>query len=122
MKIDKFERNLRQENPPFVPEVLHPRRTSPQKTPAPGAGEDVAGIFSSQSHEKKRAILEKVCELMELTQTDLKYHVREGVNMVQVQVIDRSDGRVLRNIPTEETLGMVAYLIAHMKDRMDLKA
>jgi uncharacterized FlaG/YvyC family protein len=53
---------------------------------------------------------------------DLKFEVHEDAGIVQIQVIDTADGRVLRKIPADEVLKLVSQIREKMSERVDVRA
>jgi uncharacterized FlaG/YvyC family protein len=53
---------------------------------------------------------------------DLKFEVHDESGIVQIQVIDTTDGRVIRKIPADEVLKLVASIREKMSERVDVKA
>ena len=60
-------------------------------------------------------LVTKTTELLSTFDRELKYEVKADADVVQIQVIDSRDGRVVRKIPADE----VIKFIEHMKDQID---
>jgi uncharacterized FlaG/YvyC family protein len=75
---------------------------------------DAAGqaIFQSNKDDL-REILEQTIELVSIFERNLKFEVVEDVGILQIQVINASDGTIIRKIPPDE----IIKLITHIKDK-----
>ncbi len=67
-------------------------------------------------------ILKRTSELVSILDRNLKFEVVDDAGIVQIQVIDSSDGRVVRKIPSDEVLKLVSYIKEKMSERVDVKA
>jgi hypothetical protein len=75
-----------------------------------------------QDKESVREMMKRTSELVSLTSRDLKFEVHDEAGIVQVQVIDTTDGRIVRKIPSDEVLKLVTALKEKMTERVDVKA
>jgi len=89
--------------------------------------ESVSGVGESVQNTRNAAAKQKELERKDtqydtrqtekklpIGKRDIEFKLAEGVNMYQLHVIDRSDGSVVRKIPSDEALRM----IAHLKEKM----
>jgi flagellar protein FlaG len=66
--------------------------------------------------------MKRTSELVSMLDRDLKFEVHDDSGIVQIQVIDTTDGRVIRKIPADEVLKLVASIREKMSERVDVKA
>ena len=88
-------------------------------------GEEVREPANQEVLEQKdilRDVLKRTAELVSIGDRGLKFEMVEDAGVYQLQVIDMSDGRVVRKIPPDEVLKMVALLKEQMSDRVDVLA
>jgi uncharacterized FlaG/YvyC family protein len=71
--------------------------------------------------ETQRAIMKRTSELVSMLDRNLKFEVHEDVGIVQVHVIDSTDGRIVRKVPADEVLKLVAFIREIMSERVDVK-
>jgi flagellar protein FlaG len=64
----------------------------------------------SITRERIYSILESLHSYSESVQRGLKFHIHEDTGQVVVQVIAKEDGRVIREIPSEELLDLEARI------------
>lgn len=67
-------------------------------------------------------IMRRTSELVSALDRNLKFEVIDDAGVVQIQVIDSTDGRVVRKIPSDEVLKLVAHIKEKMSERVDVKA
>jgi flagellar protein FlaG len=72
--------------------------------------------------EEQREAVKRTSELVSMLDRDLKFEVHDDSGIVQIQVIDTTDGRVIRKIPADEVLKLVASIREKMSERVDVKA
>jgi uncharacterized FlaG/YvyC family protein len=77
---------------------------------------------SEQDRETQREVLKRTAELASMLDRDLKFEVHEDSGIVQIQVIDTTDGRVVRKIPADEVLKLVSQIRERMSERVDVRA
>ena len=46
-------------------------------------------------------------ELMELFNRDLRFEKHEETGLIQISIVDRNDGKVIKQIPPDETLKVI---------------
>jgi len=61
-------------------------------------------------------VLKRTAELVSIGDRGLKFEMVEEAGVYQLQVIDMSDGRVVRKVPPDEVLKMVAHLKEQLLD------
>jgi flagellar protein FlaG len=83
---------------------------------------EVEQYASQQDRETQREVLKRTSELASMLDRDLKFEVHEDSGIVQIQVIDTTDGRVVRKIPADEVLKLVAHIRERMSERVDVRA
>ena len=69
-----------------------------------------------------RDVLKKTADLLSLGDRGLKFEMIEEADMYQLQVIDMTDGRVVRKIPPDEVLKMITLLKEQISDHVDVVA
>ena len=76
------------------------------------------------SREELQAILEKTAEISKIfnSKRKIKYEVIEEADLVQIQVIDTDDGKIIRKIPADEIVELVKKLHDILSERLDVKA
>ena len=68
------------------------------------------------------ALMDETAELLSRFDQELKYEVIEEAGMVQIQVINAQDGRVIRKIPADEVVRFIETLREQLDDHMDVWA
>jgi uncharacterized FlaG/YvyC family protein len=71
--------------------------------------------------DAQREIMQRVSELASLLDRDLKFEIHEDAGIVQIQVIDTNDGRIVRKIPADEVLKLVSQIREKMSERLDVR-
>jgi uncharacterized FlaG/YvyC family protein len=61
-------------------------------------------------------------ELLTTFDRELKYEVLEESGLVQIQVIDSRDGRIVRKIPSDEVVKFIEAIKEKIDDRVDVWA
>ncbi|MDR2137797.1 MAG: flagellar protein FlaG [Synergistaceae bacterium] len=92
------------------------------KNPRSGAppGYDIA----TTAHKAETAVLidaPKAPEEKAAFDRELKFEVREEAGVVQLQVIDARDGRVVRKVPADEVLKFIETMKKKIYDRVDVR-
>jgi uncharacterized FlaG/YvyC family protein len=67
-------------------------------------------------------LTERTAELLSIFDRELKYEVLEEAGVVQIQVIDARDGRVVRKVPADEVVRFVEAMKKKIDDRVDVRA
>jgi len=85
-------------------------------TPAFRTDKDVRGAANQEDLEKEilRDVLKRTGELLSIGDRGLKFVLVEDADVYQLQVIDMTDGRVVRKVPPDEIL----RLITHFRDQL----
>ena len=63
----------------------------------------------------RKTVSERTAELLSMLDRKVKFEVLEDAGVVQIQVIDAQDGKVVRKIPADEVIRFLEL----MKDRME---
>lgn len=74
------------------------------------AKEQRAGFVSKDSLEQQ---VDSMNELLKTHMTGLKFNVHEELNRPFVQVVDKENNEVIKEIPSEQFLNMVASMLKH---------
>lgn len=71
-----------------------------------------------------KTILEKTAELAKLfnSRRKIRYEVIEEADLVQIQVIDEDEGKIIRKIPSDEIVELVKKIHEVLSGRLDVKA
>jgi hypothetical protein len=67
-------------------------------------------------------LTERTADLLSLFDRELKYEVLEDAGVVQLQVIDAHDGRVVRKVPADEVIKFILAMKEKIDDRVDVWA
>ena len=66
-----------------------------------------------------RDVLKRTADLLSVGDRGLKFEMVEDAGEYQLQVIDMTNGRVVRKIPPDEVLKLVAHLKEQLSDHVD---
>ncbi|MCL2010230.1 MAG: flagellar protein FlaG [Synergistaceae bacterium] len=69
-----------------------------------------------------RDVLKRTGELLSIGDRGLKFEMIEDADIYQLQVIDMTDGRVVRKIPPDEVVKVIAHLKEQLSERVDVFA
>ncbi|SFE92859.1 flagellar protein FlaG [Alteribacillus iranensis] len=58
--------------------------------------------------------VESMNQMMESIFTQLKFHIHEDLDRIYVQVLERDTEKVIREIPPEKFLDMIASMLEHI--------
>ena len=74
--------------------------------------------------ESQKDVLEKTLEVVDLLAPErhLKYEVIDDADLVQVQVVNTTDGSIVRKIPADEIIELVKHIHKALSDRFDVQA
>jgi uncharacterized FlaG/YvyC family protein len=72
--------------------------------------------------ETQKKALSHTAELLSTFDRKLKYEVLEDAGIVQIQVINAHDGRVVRKIPADEVIRFIMAMKEKIDDRVDVLA
>ncbi|MDR1732534.1 MAG: flagellar protein FlaG, partial [Synergistaceae bacterium] len=75
-----------------------------------------------QDEKSVREMMKRTSELVSMMSHDLKFEVHDEAGIVQIHVIDATDGRIVRKIPSDEVLKLVTAIKEKMAERVDVKA
>jgi uncharacterized FlaG/YvyC family protein len=78
--------------------------------------------MEEEDYELLVALMDQTAELLSRFDRELKYEVLENAGVVQIQVIDARDGRVVRKIPADEVIKFIEGLREQLDDHMDVWA
>jgi uncharacterized FlaG/YvyC family protein len=67
-------------------------------------------------------LLRRTVELVSTFDRNLKFEVIKDAGILQIQVIDSSDGMVVRKIPPDEVVKLVTYIKDKLSDNMNVLA
>jgi uncharacterized FlaG/YvyC family protein len=81
-----------------------------------------ADVVSELDKESKKKALSQTVELLSTFDRKLKYEVLEDAGVVQIQVIDANDGRIVRKIPADEVIKFIKSMKNKIDDRVDVLA
>jgi uncharacterized FlaG/YvyC family protein len=88
----------------------------------PPASEPQAEVVPELDKEDLKKALSQTAELLSIFDRELIFEVLEDVGVVQIQVIDANDGRVVRKIPADEVLKLIRAMKEKIDDRVDVLA
>jgi flagellar protein FlaG len=69
-----------------------------------------------------RDVVKRTAELLSIGDRGLKYEMIEEADMYQLQVIDMTDGRVVRKVPPDEVINIIKNLKEQIADHVDVMA
>jgi uncharacterized FlaG/YvyC family protein len=87
-----------------------------------GPGDEAKAEVEAYGRETLSQLMEKAADLLSLFDRELKYEILEEAGVVQVQVIDARDGRVVRKVPSDEVVKFIEALRNKIDDRVDVWA
>jgi flagellar protein FlaG len=76
----------------------------------------------NDSDQKTLTAVEQANKLMELFNRDLHFETHQETGMLQISVVDKNDGKVIKQIPPDYVLNMVARIKDIIGGLMDVKA
>jgi uncharacterized FlaG/YvyC family protein len=86
------------------------------------APEAEAEAVSELDKDGRKKALSQTAELLSVFDRKLKYEVLEDAGVVQIQVIDVKDGRIVRKIPADEVIKFIRAMKEKIDDRVDVLA
>jgi uncharacterized FlaG/YvyC family protein len=125
-----MEIRLSTEIPPYSGEDS-PRKALRLESLRSAAMEQPPSVMKSSSFEavvpeldkdSQKKALSQTVELLSIFDRELKYEVLEDAGVVQIQVIDANDGRVVRKIPADEVIKFIQAMKEKIDDRVDVLA
>jgi uncharacterized FlaG/YvyC family protein len=99
---------------------LESLRSAALKPPPDSPNAEAVSVELDEEGQKKA--LSQTAELLSSFGRELKYEVLEDAGVVQIQVIDASDGRVVRKIPADEVIKFIKAMKDNIDDRVDVLA
>jgi len=66
--------------------------------------------------------VEQANKLMELFNRDLRFETHSKTGIVQISIVDRKDGKVVKQIPPDSVLDMITKIREILGSLMDVKA
>jgi uncharacterized FlaG/YvyC family protein len=91
------------------------------KSPPPVSDLEAEAVSEPDKESQKQA-LSRTAELLSIFGRELKYEVLEDAGVVQIQVIDAADGRIVRKIPADEVIKFILAMKEKVDDRVDVLA
>jgi hypothetical protein len=101
---------------------LESLRSAVLEQPPPFALNLDAEAVPELEKENQKKALSRTVELLSIFGRELKYEVLEDAGVVQIQVIDAADGRVVRKIPADEVIKFILAMKEKIDDRVDVLA
>ena len=74
------------------------------------------------SEQDTKTAIEQGNKLMELFHRDLRFEMHKEANVVKISIVDRESGKVIKQIPPESVLNMIARIRDVLGSLMDVKA
>jgi uncharacterized FlaG/YvyC family protein len=75
-----------------------------------------------QNEDDLHEILERTANLVSVFDRNLKFEIIKDAGILQIQVIDSSDGMVVRKIPSDEVVKLVTHIRDKLSDNMNVLA
>jgi uncharacterized FlaG/YvyC family protein len=73
-------------------------------------------------HETLSELLERTTDLLSVFDRELRYEILEEAGVVQMQIIDSRDGKVVRKVPADEVIKFLKAMKQQIDDRVDVWA
>lgn len=83
---------------------------------------DQAGQERNLAEAQAGKMTEEMNKFMERLNTDIHFTLHEKTERLMLQVVDRKNGEVIKEIPTEEMLDMIAKISEYVGVLLDKKA
>jgi uncharacterized FlaG/YvyC family protein len=85
---------------------------------------DASGVETPTEEDYELLVtrMDQAADLLSLFDRELKYEVLEDAGVVQLQVIDAHDGRVVRKVPADEVIKFILAMKEKIDDRVDVWA
>ena len=99
-------------------------RVPPDVSPVLAEGKQRDKEQQELTRSDVKTILEKTAELAKLfnSRRKIKYEVIEEADLVQIQVIDEDEGKIIRKIPSDEIVELVKKIHEVLSGWLDVKA
>lgn len=91
----------------------------------PETGQDGAKKLEQEralTKEQAGQMTEEINKFMERLNTDIHFTLHEKTEQLMLQVVDRKNGEVIKEIPSEEMLDMIAKISEYVGVLLDKKA
>ena len=108
--------------PPYANTVKSPQRAQEPFSLQALQVVEKQNDLAAGGEDSLKGILERTVYLMEAYDRSVKYELIEEAGVYQIQVIDMSDGRVVRKVPPDEVLKIVEHLKEQLDDHVDVFA
>jgi uncharacterized FlaG/YvyC family protein len=95
------------------------KSAEPEQEPSPPVIAEAEPVPELDKEAQKKAMTHAV-ELFSMFDRKLKYEILEDSGIVQMQVIDASNGRVVRKIPADEVIKFIKAVKEQIDDRVDV--
>jgi uncharacterized FlaG/YvyC family protein len=92
-----------------------------ETVPSPQMLQDESSV-DAFDHETRSKLMERTADLLSLFDRELKYEVLEEAGVVQIQIIDGRDGKVVRKVPADEVIKFLKAIKEQIDDRVDVWA
>ena len=99
-----------------------PNRPETSSRPEIIDGIEAENYAASFSRETVMELVKHTSEILSTFDRELKYEVKDDAGVVQIQVIDSRDGRIVRKIPADEVIKIIEQLKNQLDDRVDVWA
>jgi flagellar protein FlaG len=91
------------------------RQQNPEKTKAESEKQ-------TASEQETLTAVRQANKLMELFNRDLRFETHSKTGIVQISVVDRKDGKVVKQIPPDSVLDMIIRIREILGSLIDIKA
>ncbi|MDR2179019.1 MAG: flagellar protein FlaG [Synergistaceae bacterium] len=88
---------------------------------AANARAEKTGVFQLDEGDT-RELLQRTVDLASVFERNLKFEIIKDAGILQIQVINSTDGAVVRKIPPDEVVKLVAYLKDQLSANMNVLA
>ena len=78
-----------------------------------------SGDESETVTESTEEMMERVADLLSFLDRELKFEAIKEAGLVQIHVIDRRDGSVVRKIPSDEIVELIEIVKERLSDPLD---
>ena len=92
------------------------------QTSSKEAPEQAANQEDYEQKDILRDVLKRAADLLSIGDRGLKFEIVEDADLYQMQVIDMTDGRVVRKVPPDEVIKIIVQLKEQISDRVDVFA
>jgi len=99
-----------------------PFSASPQANQADPKKSKAESERQTVNEQETIGCIEQMNRLMELFNRDLRFEMHKEANVIKISVVDRNDGKVIKQIPPDSVLDMIAKIRDMLGSLMDVKA